>query len=64
MSGLNRKTAGLKLKTFYVKFIRVNSTEENEKFRKLLKVCFKTVVSDVEECSFKALLDVWKYINL
>ena len=26
MSGLNRKTAGLKLRTFYIKFIRVNST--------------------------------------
>ena len=26
MSGLNRNTAGLKLRTFYVKFIRVNST--------------------------------------
>ena len=26
VSGLNRKTAGLKLRTFHVKFIRVNST--------------------------------------
>ena len=26
MSGLNRKTAGLKLRSLYIKFIRVNST--------------------------------------
>ena len=31
MSGLNRKTAGLKLRTFHVKFIRENSTQANTK---------------------------------
>ena len=31
MSGLNRKTAGLKLRTFHVKFIRVNSTTKEGK---------------------------------
>ena len=37
-SGLNRKTAGLKLRTFYIKFIRVNSTVVSEAMR-LRRIC-------------------------